>query len=175
MAGEAHRGRAAGQLQVHEFGDLQHREIGDAEKRRGNGDVAGEIAAGQPVIGEGARRRRLFHAHQLPVGFHFLGRHHRQRGVDALAHVGMGHIDGDRVVGGKLDPGRQQAFVAGGDGARGRGQTRRTGKGEAQQQAAAGNAAGDEELAAGRLFQFDGHDALPQAAVTERMAARMRG
>lgn len=175
MAGEADRGRAAGQLQVHEFGDLQHREIGDAEKGGRDRDVAGEIAAGEAVIGEGAGRRGLFHAHQLPVGLHFLGRHHRQRGVDALAHVGMGDIDRHHVVGGELDPGRQQAFVTGGDSTRRGGPARGAGKCEAQQQAAASDATRDQQLTARGLFEFDGHDALPQAAVTERMAARMRG
>ena len=55
----------------------------------------------------GTESRRLLHAHEIPVGVQFFGRHHGERGLRSLAHLAVRHQNGDDVVGRDQDPGRE--------------------------------------------------------------------
>ena len=76
------------------------------------GDVALRVAERLRAVDEAevvvvAVDRREFVAHARPVGVHFLGEDHRDRGDDRLAHLGTVDAEGDRAVGRDLDPGVQ--------------------------------------------------------------------
>ena len=114
-------GRAAGQHQP------------DFTRQLG-GDVVGGSAHGAVVVGVERRavngrgdvgvdpvHRRRFDAQARPVGFQLFGQQHRQAGVDALAHLALGHDDDHRRIGLDADeaverhlPGGQQRRCAGG-------------------------------------------------------------
>ena len=111
VAGAAHRHRAAGGLGAEPAREAVGAVVDGAPDRRGH-RLAGERA--QHVgVGVGVEGGRLADVHAVPVGLHLLGRHHREAGLRALPHLAVGNQDGDEVVGGDGDPGRQLALVGG--------------------------------------------------------------
>ena len=57
--------------------------------------------------------RRLDDPDRVPVGIELIREHHRQAGVGALAHFGMGHDGGYSVVGAYFYPCRNNGFMFG--------------------------------------------------------------
>jgi len=49
-------------------------------------------------VGVSSTQRCRHRAHRCPVGIQFLGEHHRQPGLAALAHVDPVALHGDRAV-----------------------------------------------------------------------------
>ncbi len=110
-AGEAHRHRAAGQLQLGELGDPPHAGLDGAFGGPGVASLPEQIAASERVVDEGEIGRRLLDAHLRPVSVELFGQHHRQRRVDALAHLGMRHDHRHAVVGADAQPRTEQSGV----------------------------------------------------------------
>ena len=110
-AGEAHGGRAAGDLQIdlpgslgedHIDGSVHHRELAVVE----------DPAARQEAVGERLFARRAQGPDLRPVRVELFRREHGERGVGALPHVDMRDVDRHRVVRGDLQPaGDEVAFV----------------------------------------------------------------
>jgi hypothetical protein len=50
---------------------------------------------------------RVLHDNARPVGAELVGKDRRQRGRDALADLGLREQQGDAIVGGDADPGRE--------------------------------------------------------------------
>ena len=111
VAGAAHRERAAGGLGAEPAREAVGAVVDGAPDRRRH-RVAGE-GAQHVGVGVGVEGRRLADAHPVPVGLHLLGRHHREPGLRPLSHFAVGNQDGDEVVGGDGDPGRQLTLVGG--------------------------------------------------------------
>ena len=97
FTGETHRRTAAGDLHIHQFRNLYGADTNQAFEKAWHAEFTGE-ALNYIAIGEQIDRRRLFDIDQLPIGIELIGSHHGQRGVHALSHFGMGHVDGDRIV-----------------------------------------------------------------------------
>ncbi len=110
-AGEPHGRRAAGDLQVDEARGLGEHHVGQAVGESGNRPVLHDPATCQKAVGERFLARRTLRAHLRPVGVHFVRRHHRQRRMDALAHVYMRDLHRDDIVGADLDPPSQKMLA----------------------------------------------------------------
>ena len=115
LAGEAHRRGAARDLQVGEARGLAEGGVDGAVEKGRQSPALQDPALGQEAVGECLVARRPLGAHARPVGVELLGQHHGERGVRALAHVDVRHIDRDRVVGRDLHPAAEQAAAVAGD------------------------------------------------------------
>ena len=115
LAGEAHRRGAARDLQVGEACGLAEGSVDGAVEKGRQPPALQDPALGQEAVGESLIARRPFGAHARPVGVELLGQHHGERGVRALAHVDVRHIDRDGVVGRDLHPAAEQAAAVAGD------------------------------------------------------------
>ena len=168
VAGAAHRERAAGGLGAEPAREAVGAVVDGASDRRGH-RVAGERA--QHVgVGVGVEGRRLADAHPLPVGLHLLGRHHRERGLRPLSHLAVGNQDGDEIVGGDGDPGRQFALVGGVGRDDAVAARRDDDAGDPEDEAAAGEGPGPDEGTARPLT----HDAPPLRPRRPRRRGRQR-
>ena len=167
MAGAAHRHRAAGHLQAEPSRETIRAVVEAALE--GTGHVVDERAHDVGVR-VGIERRRFFHAHQTPVGVHFLRRHHRQRGLRALTHLAVRHEDGHEVVGRDEDPRRELAGALGIIRAEAVARRRERRAGHAEHEPAADERAGADESASCPLA----HYAPPWSLARPWMACRTR-
>ena len=121
------------------------------------GRAAGTLHA-EYRTGVGLVRRTVFDADLRPVGIQFFGDQHRQRGPDALAHLGMRELHGDGVVRRDAEERvRHEGRGRCGRGLLGHGEAARAGHEEADHQAATGQCGGAQEVAArGRSFEVHG-------------------
>ena len=136
------------------------------------GAAAGDLHADHRVDIRGAGRRR-FDRDGRERHLEFLREQHRQRGVDALPHLGTVHQHGDAVVAADLEPGIGHAA---------RRRARRLFPAAARQrnrqhQAAAGQRGHLQEIPAARVGRHEGHDPPPSRASSAArwIALRMRG
>ena len=111
--------------------------------------------------------RQFLDAHARPVGVELFRHEHRQRGLHALAHLGLARADHDRAVGLDAHEHAELGRCLGGV-------TRAVGRERAAaQQQAAGGARADREECAAR--QLRAHDSSFSAAAARLIALRMRG
>ena len=113
LTGRRHRGAAARDLHVHGFHDREKESVHGIDEKGRESDLRYGIAFSQRVIGELLVRRRFHYTDQVPVSVEFVGQHHRQRRVHALAHVRVRNDGGHRVVGRDLDPDVEHRLVPG--------------------------------------------------------------
>ena len=112
----AHGRRTARDLQIHIVRDGSEA-IGDQTLQERWNPILRYALLGQNetlrkrTIGKERVGRRCLDMHLRPIGIELLGGHLRQRREDAGSHIAMRHHDGDRVVGGDLDPVADKLFA----------------------------------------------------------------
>ena len=168
LARAPHGGRATGHLEAEPLRQLVGAVV-HAAPEHGRHVVAASHANNVSVR-VGVQRRRFLHADQGPVRLHLLCRHHREGRRRALPHLAMRNQDGDAVVGGHGDPGRQLTLLGcvGGDERVAAWCEREAGHSEQEASTRDGTCA--DERAPGPFL----HDAAPFRWAASWMAARIR-
>ena len=98
LAGKANGRTAARGLHIKQLRQLIRRPISRWIENGRQALTVEQKAFAHRIIGKQLIGRCLFHAHQIPIGFHFFRQHHRQSGMHALPHFRMRHNDRDAIV-----------------------------------------------------------------------------
>ena len=77
--------------------------------------VASGVTFGKRIVRKLLVRRRFHEFDQVPVSVHFVGKHHGERSVHALTHIGMRDDGRHPVIRCNLDPDIEQCFIIAGD------------------------------------------------------------
>ena len=106
---------AACNLQADGLRCAKEKAVDRVDEPRREIDALGRITAGERVVRILLVARRLENLDLRPVRVEFVGEHHRQGRMDALAHFRVRHDGGDAVVRRNLEPDVEQRFVIVGD------------------------------------------------------------
>ena len=108
LARGSYRRAAAGELHCDRLGRAEEESVNRVDEPRRKIRITGQVATCHRVVGIFPVSGGLEDFDLRPVGIEFIGKHHRQRCMRALAHVRMRHDYRNRVVGRYLEPNIKQ-------------------------------------------------------------------